>query len=304
MNLMNILIRRKIIMILLFLNELINFMTNKTSSRMYVDVNRGADKLKVNLDINIDHIPCDLLAILTADALGERSTDIKGEITKSRLDKKGRTLDTKNYEIREPNYDKIKTEMSNDEGCNLKGHFFVDAVPGSFLITSGYYGNIVQRMAAEGILKINAQHRINQISFGETTQRYQIWSNFGKNIAKLSFTLNDIKKKYEQLTSVYQYYLKIVPTKYITYKNEINDYQYTYNSYAEKGIHEMPSMHFRYDLSPITVEYKLYKETIMNFLINVFAILGGVFTVTGIIDAIIHKSVVILLRKADLNKIA
>lgn len=291
-------------MILLFLNELINFMTNKTSSRMYVDVNRGADKLKVNLDINIDHIPCDLLAILTADALGERSTDIKGEITKSRLDKKGRTLDTKNYEIREPNYDKIKTEMSNDEGCNLKGHFFVDAVPGSFLITSGYYGNIVQRMAAEGILKINAQHRINQISFGETTQRYQIWSNFGKNIAKLSFTLNDIKKKYEQLTSVYQYYLKIVPTKYITYKNEINDYQYTYNSYAEKGIHEMPSMHFRYDLSPITVEYKLYKETIMNFLINVFAILGGVFTVTGIIDAIIHKSVVILLRKADLNKIA
>jgi len=291
-------------MILLFLNELINFMTNKTSSRMYVDVNRGADKLKVNLDIDIDHIPCDLLAILTADALGERSTDIKGEITKSRLDKKGRALDIKNYEIREPNYDKIKTEMANDEGCNLKGHFFVDAVPGSFLITSGYYGNIVQRMAAEGILKINAQHRINQISFGETTQRYQIWSNFGKNIAKLSFTLNDIKKKYEQLTSVYQYYLKIVPTKYITYKNEINDYQYTYNSYAEKGIHEMPSMHFRYDLSPITVEYKLYKETIMNFLINVFAILGGVFTVTGIIDAIIHKSVVILLRKADLNKIA
>ena len=262
-------------------------MTNKTSSRMYVDVNRGADKLQVNLDmrmyvdvnrgtdklqvnldIDIDHIPCDLLAILTADALGERSSDIKGEITKSRLDKKGRVLDITKYEIKEPNYEKIKTEMSNDEGCNLKGHFFVDAVPGSFLITSGYYGNIVQRMAAEGILKINAQHKINQISFGETKERYQIWSNFG-----------------------------------ISYKNEINDYQYTYNSYAEKGIHEMPSMHFRYDLSPITVEYKLYKETIMNFLINVFAILGGVFTVTGIIDAIIHKSVVILLRKADLNKI-
>jgi len=293
-----------IIMILLFLNELINFMTSKTSSRMYVDVNRGADKLKVNLDIDIDHIPCDLLAILTSDALGERSSDIKGEIIKSRLDKRGKILDTKNYEVKEPNYDKIKTEMNNDEGCNLRGHFFVDAVPGSFLITSGYYGTIVQRMAAEGVLKINAQHRINQISFGETIKRYQIWNNFGKQIAKLSYTLNDIKKKYEQLTSVYQYYLKIVPTKYVTYKNEINDYQYTYNSYAERGIHEMPSLHFRYDLSPITVEYKLYKETILNFLINVFAILGGVFTVTGIIDAIIHKSVVILLRKADLNKIA
>lgn len=291
-------------MALLFLNELINFLTNKTSSRMYVDVNRGADKLKVNLDIDIDNIPCDLLAILTSDALGERSSDIKGEIIKSRLDKKGRKLDNIKYEVSEPNYDKIKTEIIHNEGCNLKGHFFVDAVPGSFLITSGFYGGTVQRLASEGLLKINAQHKINEISFGETSQRYLVWSNFGKQISKLSYSLNDVKKKYQQFTNVYQYYLKIVPTKYLSYKDEINDYQYTYNSYAERGIQEMPSMHFRYDLSPITVEYKLYKETFLNFIINIFAILGGVFTVTGIIDAIIHKSVAILLRKAEMNKIA
>lgn len=291
-------------MALLFLNELINFLTNKTSSRMYVDVNRGADKLKVNLDIDIDNIPCDLLAILTSDALGERSSDIKGEIIKSRLDKKGRKLDNIKYEVSEPNYDKIKTEILHNEGCNLKGHFFVDAVPGSFLITSGFYGGTVQRLASEGLLKINAQHKINEISFGETSQRYLVWSNFGKQISKLSYSLNDVKKRYQQFTNVYQYYLKIVPTKYLSYKDEINDYQYTYNSYAERGIQEMPSMHFRYDLSPITVEYKLYKETFLNFIINIFAILGGVFTVTGIIDAIIHKSVAILLRKAEMNKIA
>ena len=291
-------------MALLFLNELINFLTNKTSSRMYVDVNRGADKLKLNLDIDIDNIPCDLLAILTSDALGERSSDIKGEIIKSRLDKKGRKLDNIKYEVSEPNYDKIKTEILHNEGCNLKGHFFVDAVPGSFLITSGFYGGTVQRLASEGLLKINAQHKINEISFGETSQRYLVWSNFGKQISKLSYSLNDVKKKYQQFTNVYQYYLKIVPTKYLSYKDEINDYQYTYNSYAERGIQEMPSMHFRYDLSPITVEYKLYKETFLNFIINIFAILGGVFTVTGIIDAIIHKSVAILLRKAEMNKIA
>ena len=186
---------------------------------MYVDVNRGADKLKVNLDIDIDHIPCDLLAILTSDALGERSSDIKGEIMKSRLDKRGRILDTKKYEINEPNYNKVKTESKNEEGCNLKGYFFVDAVPGSFLITSGFYGGTVQRLSIEGGFKINAQHKINEISFGETNERHHIWSNFGKNIAKLSYSLNNVKKKYEQLTSVYQYYLKIVPTKYITFKN-------------------------------------------------------------------------------------
>ena len=291
-------------MCLLFLNEFINFNTYRTNSRMYVDVNRGSDKLKVNIDIDIDHIPCDLLAILTADALGEKSIDLKGEITKSRLDKYGKKLDENKYEIKDVNYDKVKLEMNNDEGCNLKGHFFVDAVPGSFYITSGYYGSIIQRLANDRALKVNIQHKINQISFGEMNKK-EIWSNFGRDISKLSYGLSNIKKKNDQHIGVYQYYLKIVPTKFLTYSGkEINNYQYTYTSFGEYDINEMPSMYFKYDLSPITVEYKQYKETFLNFFINICAILGGVFTVTGIVDAIIHKSVVLLLRKAELNKIA
>lgn len=90
---------------------------------MYVDVNRGADKLKVNIDIEIDHIPCDLLAILTADALGEKAIDINGEVTKSRMDKFGKKLDEQKYEIKDVDYNKVKTEMINDEGCKLKDFF-------------------------------------------------------------------------------------------------------------------------------------------------------------------------------------
>jgi hypothetical protein len=289
---------------LLFLNEFINFNTYKTSSRMYVDVNRGLDKIKVNIDIDLNHIPCDILAILTSDALGEKTIDINGTITKSRLDKYGKKLDEKKYGIEEVNYDKVKTEMNNDEGCNLKGFFYVDAVPGSFQITSGYHGNIIVSLANERILKANIQHKINQISFGEFNKN-EIWSSFGKDISKLSASLSDIKRKNDVNSRIYQYYLKVVPTKFLTYSGkEINNYQYTYSSFAEFTLNDMPSLYFRYDLSPITVEYKQYRETFLNFFINICAILGGVFTVTGIIDAIIHKSVVLLLRKAEMNKIA
>jgi len=290
-------------MALLFLNEFINFNTYRTASKMYVDVNRGADKLKVNIDIEIDHIPCDLLAILTADALGEKSIDINGEVTKSRMDKFGKIYDEKKYEIKDVDYNKVKTEMNNDEGCKLKGFFYVDAVPGTFQITSGYYGTIIQRLANERVLKFNSQHKIKQISFGEFNKN-EIWSNYGRNIAKLSYQLNNIKKN-DKNAKIHQYYLKIVPTKFLTYSSkEINNYQYTYNYFAENAMYEMPSLYFRYDISPITVEYKQYKETFLNFFINICAIIGGVFTITGIIDAIIHKSVMILLRKAEMNKIA
>ena len=43
--------------------------------------------------------------------------------------------------------------------------------------------------------------------------------------------------------------------------------------------------------------------TSLTFFINICAILGGVFTVVGIIDSIVHKSVLILLRKAEMDKL-
>ena len=119
-------------MALLFLNEFINFNTYRTSSKMYVGLNRGADKLKVDIDIKIVHIPCDLLEILTDDALGEKSIDINREVTKSKMDKFGKIYDEKKFEIKDVDYNKVKTEIINDEGYKLKGFFNVDEVPGTF----------------------------------------------------------------------------------------------------------------------------------------------------------------------------
>ena len=82
-----------------------------------------------------------------------------------------------------------------------------------------------------------------------------------------------------------------------------NKYQYTYNSFSDFVYNGIPSIYFKYDLSPITIEYKFTRMKYLTFLINVFAILGGVFTIAGILDAIIHKSVLVLLRKAEMNKI-
>jgi hypothetical protein len=41
----------------------------------------------------------------------------------------------------------------------------------------------------------------------------------------------------------------------------------------------------------------------LHFIIQICAILGGIFSVTGIIDALIHKSVLAILRKANMGKL-
>jgi hypothetical protein len=56
-------------------------------------------------------------------------------------------------------------------------------------------------------------------------------------------------------------------------------------------------------MSPVTVKYWQYKENLLHFLIQICAIIGGIFSVTGIIDALIHKSIAAILRKANMGKI-
>jgi Endoplasmic reticulum vesicle transporter len=53
---------------------------------------------------------------------------------------------------------------------------------------------------------------------------------------------------------------------------------------------------FNYELSPITVSYTQSKENFFEFLVQICAIIGGVFTVAGIVDALIHRSVSALFK--------
>lgn len=67
--------------------------------------------------------------------------------------------------------------------------------------------------------------------------------------------------------------------------------------------HHLPALFFRYDLSPVTVRFTQYRENFLHFLVQICAIVGGVFTVAGIIDGMIHKSVVTILRKHQQGKL-
>lgn len=46
-----------------------------------------------------------------------------------------------------------------------------------------------------------------------------------------------------------------------------------------------------FETSPISVYYSNSKENFLEFLINICAIIGGIFTVAGIVDSMIHKTV-------------
>ncbi len=79
--------------------------------------------------------------------------------------------------------------------------------------------------------------------------------------------------------------------------------QLTSNSNEVPSGMQLPAVYFRFDMSPVTVKYWQYKDNMLHFLIQICAIIGGIFSVTGIIDALVHKSVVAILRKANMGKL-
>ena len=84
-------------------------------------------------------------------------------------------------------------------------------------------------------------------------------------------------------------------------------YQYTY-SYREviqygHGGRVMPAIWFRYELSPITVRYIEKNKPFYTFLTTVCAIVGGTFTVAGILGSCIFTAAEIF-RKAELGKLS
>ena len=274
-------------MILLLINEYSNYKKIYMTTLTYVDKYRGSDQILVNLDIDFYNLPCELLSIEIRNDLGLKVQNIEGNLTKYILDQNHKKIGQKPYaleslgrfghdhdHIAQPDYELVKRQITAKEGCKLKGEFYIDAVPGSFIISGKAFYPTIERLKREGMDKYNLEHVINDLYFGDNKE-------------------------------IYQYYLKIIPSKYkFINTNEINTYQYTANSFADFTYNNLPSLYFKYDLSPITIEYKYNRMNFLTFLINIFAILGGVFTLAGIIDAIIHKSVLLLLRKAEMNKIA
>jgi len=52
-----------------------------------------------------------------------------------------------------------------------------------------------------------------------------------------------------------------------------------------------PILMFNFEFSPITEHINQNKQGVVEFLISICAIIGGVYTIAGIVDSVIHRSV-------------
>lgn len=85
-----------------------------------------------------------------------------------------------------------------------------------------------------------------------------------------------------------------------TSEHQFHAYEYTVHSHTY-NTDDIPSAKFSYDMSPIQIVVRESRKAFYHFVTTLCAIIGGIFTVAGIVDGVFHTSVK-LAKKVELGK--
>ncbi|KAL7590986.1 uncharacterized protein LOC111893969 [Lactuca sativa] len=189
---------------------------------------------------------------------------------------------------------KIKDEEG--EGCNIYGSLEVNKVAGNFHFIKSFHQSSIHipDLLAFQEDSYNISHKINKLAFG----------SYYPGIVN---PLDGVHWFQVSPNGMYQYFIKVVPTIYTNirgYTIQSNQFSVTeHYKTPEVGRRSLPGVFFFYDLSPIKVTFTETHISFLHFMTNVCAIVGGIFTVAGIVDSFVYHGHKALRKKMEIGKL-
>ncbi|KAJ7968181.1 endoplasmic reticulum-Golgi intermediate compartment protein 3-like [Quillaja saponaria] len=196
---------------------------------------------------------------------------------------------------REGFFQKVKDEEG--EGCNIHGSLEVNKVAGNFHFAPGksfHQSNIFMNdLLSFQKDNYNISHKINKVTLG-------------KSFPGLVNPLDGVQWVQETPHGMYQYFIKVVPTIYTDSRGRtIHSNQYSVTEHfksSEFGFQSIPGVFFIYDISPIKVTLKEEHVPVLHFMTHICAIIGGIFTIAGIVDSSIYYGQKAVKKKMEIGK--
>lgn len=191
------------------------------------------------------------------------------------------------------------------EGCELSGQLMVSRVPGSVQLKVDGHAH------AFNVKATNLTHAVRHLSFGYSDRRRN-W-----NLERLSALalppsllhartpLDGARFASERSHESHMHYLKVIRTTLSLLGQAAPTDMYHFTSASSTMTHHgSPAITFSYDLSPMQVLVAEETEGLFRFVVYCFAILGGGFTVFGLLDGVLFHGSRLLREKVGLGKAA
>jgi hypothetical protein len=144
----------------------------------------------------------------------------------------------------------------------------------------------------------NVSHVVHHLSIGDPIGRSYVERGKVKvpreAIAKLTPMDGNVYVT-QELHEAYHHYVKVITTNaegMVMGKRDIKAYQIIQSSQlALYRNDQIPEAKFSLDLSPISVSYRTTSRHWYDYLTSLMAIIGGMFTVVGLVEATINTAV-------------
>jgi thiol-disulfide isomerase/thioredoxin len=226
----------------------------------------------------------------TVDAItawaGELFKQIKSEVPKSRVidvDKDG------------------EKDSHNGVGCMVAGMLHVQKAPGGIVVQAVSDGHEFNWAT------MDVSHTVNHLSFGPFLSE-TAWVVMPPDIAQAVGSLDDKKFTAEdRVPTTHEHMVKVVknlvemPSSWSI--APIEAHGYVVHSNKIQRFAEVPTVRINYDILPIIVHVKATYESTYHFLTQLCAIVGGVFTVVGIVVSTLEGGIASLTQKDSLGKL-
>jgi hypothetical protein len=232
--------------------------------------------------------PCAVVSVDLQDVMGSHEMDVggggdldDGQLHKSRVDADGNLKFDQDGNALP--IDDFKSQKG--EGCNVHGHMLVKRVPGNFHVSAHAHANLLGHFF--GGSAFDTSHVIHELSFGDPDAARALSTVDTTVTNPLEGALKETNFQTAANAPSFEYYIKIVPTNYKKLGGQtFESFQFSANSNENVGRYRIPAVYFRYDMSPITVTFEDKKEHFSHFLVQICAIIGGVFTVVGLVNSL------------------
>jgi len=277
-----------LLVLYLFLSEFFSFLAVETVSEMYVDPHVDHSHhatISIHMNFTVPRMPCAITSVDVQDVMGSHIVDYGGRLHKWRTNADGQLKYGPSGELL--SHDSSPPLLQKGEGCNIEGHIIVKRVPGNFHVSAHAQHDLLSSFyEMHRGETLNCTHFIHNLHFGESSAALKGVGSAAVAPLSGASQVALMDESDGGAPRSYEYFLKVVPSKFDKLNGERFDaYQYVSNSNVITGRFQLPAIYFRYDFSPITVRFTERKTSLSHFLVQLCAIIGGVFTVLGLVNA-------------------
>jgi len=304
--------------VILSILEFRSYLTEEVLDHIVVDTTLN-QKLPIGLNITFPRLLCEEISVDTVDSMGENQVDIHGGVERVDLNSLGHRLESAPRapsgecqsclaadkvsccntcrELRQA-YSEADLPFTEEMvmspqchgmvGCQIHGDVLVSKVSGNVHVALGKAtvknGKHIHEFDIKDVTNgFNTSHVIHRLEFGNV-------------VHDMTSPLEGTSKTVLDGAYMFHYYIKLVPTLFRNAAGEVvytHQYSVTDNEkdvMPKKGeLTGLPGVFLVYEFTPFMVKKIVKVVPLSHFLISLCAIIGGVFTVSGLIDTVLYR---------------